>query len=1004
MREQNAKRIKSNGPVSILVHGGNQLSVGIAKTLMEQGGRVILVDEFNAQSKKVITELREVGDADFVDFKGIQSLFSQVHKVDYIFYFLHEYLNSYKTFSSKSFLDESSNLNLILKQVREFNAKFALVTTVKLNQDLSEHILNSKLSAPSPYSPIELQKYCETLVAEYRDKSKINARIIRIGTILGKGVENIDNDTVLELLQDSLNKTFLTIYGEGLDVHYLINLEDAVFGVLKLMFTQKTEGEVINLANNHDYTTLSLAYKLLELNPDILEIKFAPSKSKSLIPENYVPAPNATDYSWVQKINIEQTLLETLTNIDPAKSRKYSMRKGDEPEEKILSRSQRTSTRAGRVASVVFGPVSRGFDNLGSRIMYFKENISVKSIFTLVFSLVAIILTFYFLLLPFITIGIGGASMYFNSKKAYSSISKFEFERASKDLGDAKNAAEKVDKAVVTLKWIFDITKSDKTYDNVSKLVFASKYALQGSQALTQALEPLSMYVKEFEPAISIGDTTPTTTRDYRAYLKELKENAPGVTKASHDILIASQMISQLDVASFPKFSQKLLGNIKNTNSQILGQVEPLSKVIMFLPDLLGVDDRQTYLVLLQNPGELRSTGGWISSYAIISLDGGQIRELSVDDVYNAEGQLRIANKYFNSPVDLQRALGLSRWSLSLSNWSYNLSDVATNAQYFLSSLDPGLEFDGVFTLDTEVVKSLLTVWGGIEVPGETEKITADNLDAKIFELHSAFIPGQPVKATFLANLANETFVKLLSSDIGGYQQITSSILTSLNEKHIQVYLTNTQANRFMGEWGWSGDIQTKHINTPIPIEWNWGGNKANLYLERNHSLKINVISKDEVNYDYQVYFQNKSTNNVYPQGGYHNYMRILLPKGASVAEVKGFTNQNYSTYTQGGYRIVAGWVDVAARSTKSVSIKYSLAKTESTVSFPITQNSLGYLLSVTPFKQPGTGSDIIDITVTYPDSWATVTNEGLDRLGTSLTARYNISVEKTFDVLWKEK
>ena len=64
-----------------------------------------------------------------------------------------------------------------------------------------------------------------------------------------------------------------------------------------------------------------------------------------------------------------------------------------------------------------------------------------------------------------------------------------------------------------------------------------------------------------------------------------------------------------------------------------------------FLPEVLGVNERQRYLVLLQNESEIRSTGGWLTSYGIIGVEGGQIRELFVDDIYNADGTLRVQGK-----------------------------------------------------------------------------------------------------------------------------------------------------------------------------------------------------------------------------------------------------------------------------------------------------------------------------------------------------------------------
>ncbi|HVX92759.1 MAG TPA: NAD(P)-dependent oxidoreductase, partial [Candidatus Dojkabacteria bacterium] len=315
--ENKYTNIKVNTALSLIVHGSNEVGFQLAKTLLEQGGRVILVDKFDSNTKRLVTELKKLGEADFIDFHGLESLYKSINRIDYIFYLLNEN-DQEKNLTSKDFLEESNYLNQTLKSALKNNTKTSLITSIKLNKRLTETVSSLNVSAPSPYSTIELQKYCETLTAEYRDKSKLNVRILRLGTLLGEGIQNISDDVVNDLFKDSLQKGVLTIKGEGLDTHYLININDAVYGILKLTFADKTEGEVITLANNHEYTTLSIAYKLLEINGDIREIKFKDSDDNTPFSlANYTPATNAEKYGWQQNSTLEQSIVESLKAINP---------------------------------------------------------------------------------------------------------------------------------------------------------------------------------------------------------------------------------------------------------------------------------------------------------------------------------------------------------------------------------------------------------------------------------------------------------------------------------------------------------------------------------------------------------------------------------------------------------------------------------------------------------------------------------------------------------------
>lgn len=993
---------KNKGPVSLLIHGGNELSFGTAKTLLEQGGKVIIVDQFNLRNKEYIKQLKTIGSADFVDFKGLNQLLSNLPNIDYIFYFLHDYLTVSSPFSSKDFLEESNNLNNCLKTARDFSAKFALISTVLLNQELSSHILNSKLSAPLPYSPVELQKYCETLVAEYRDKSKINARIIRVGTIIGKGVEKIGDTSLLSLLEDFSSKTYLSIRGEGLDTHHLVNLNDAVYGVLKLTFSGKTEGEVITLANNREYTTLSLAYKLLELNPDLLEIKFLPQDKRELYySEHYIPAPNAEEFGWSQKVNLEQSMIDTISTLNPSKAKYLLTRKQSVQEE--TPRSSNVKTPAGTIFTKIFSPFAVIAQQISGSVKNIKSGFSLGSLLKSITIAIVSIALLYFVFSPLFGLIYGGTSLYFLSKKSYQQITALDFEGASTSMEKAYNTIKRTEDSFAKTRWVFHITNQKESYDNISQLLFASEYALSGAQGMTKALVPLSEYISQFEPAIDFSSNTPKSTRDFRIYLKELQDNSSSISKASYDILLASQLIKNVQVDKLPKMIQSPLVTLKTFNENIIEQISPLEKILTFLPDILGVDSRKTYLILFQNPAELRSTGGWISSYAILGIDGGQIRELKVDDVYNAEGQLRIAGKYFEAPKDMQVALGTTRWSLSLVNWDPDLSQVASSAEYFLSSLEPGTQFDGVITLDTELIKMLLSKWGGLEIPGEVDPITAENLDLKIFQIHSEFKPGESVKTTFLANLANKTIEKLLSGNVTEFQNVASVMLQGLNQKNIQISLKNKKANDFLSQNKWSGQISRENLSAPIPVEWNWGANKANMYLERNSSLNITIENKETITYDFEVFVKNKSTSNIYPQGNYENYFRIFLPQNASISSIKGYKGNQYTVTNQGRYKVVGGWFNTPIRSTQAFEIKYKLTN-DSLNYFPITTTSSEYIMNLDIFKQAGTFDDVYDIKINYPDSWSLSLADGFDRTLNTLTTRGVLKTPLSYQLIWKEK
>jgi hypothetical protein len=434
--------------------------------------------------------------------------------------------------------------------------------------------------------------------------------------------------------------------------------------------------------------------------------------------------------------------------------------------------------------------------------------------------------------------------------------------------------------------------------------------------------------------------------------------------------------------------------------NQITQAVNSINSVVSFIPDILGNTERKRFLIFLQNEGEIRSTGGWLSSYAIVGLEGGQIRELFVDDIYNAEGTLKVQNKTFTPPNSLVRALETTDYSFSLVNWDPDLYDVMLESENFVSALGKGDDLDGLITIDIGFIQKLLDHWGGIEVPGETELITSENIYSKIFEMHEDFTPGSNRKSTFLANLANETVTRLLSSTFSEYQSIVSVFEESLNEKHLQAVFKNSDATRFFDNHNWDGRLDSKYISAPIDIDWNWGANKANLYLRRDHSLDID-IEDTQITYTYEINVVNESTSNTYPQGDYTNYARIYIPSGAKVLNIEGIQNNEYDIYNEDGFKVVGGWFNTLAGDSNTLLLRYRVSKSDLGVYFPLVIQNDNVFFDLNIFKQPGTKKESYVLNINYPQDWNVIESNDLTSISNELNRRFDLVSDAEFEVSW---
>lgn len=989
-------KIKPQTPISIIVHGGNRLGYLTAKTLIEQGCYVIIIDKFDSTTKKYISELKKSELFDFFDFKGYSSLFKNIKRFDYLFYLLNETLTQ-QQFDSKEFLAHTKYLEESLTNTKKNKAKFALVTSLALNRELANRVNNTKLALPSPYSNIELQKYCETLTAEFKDKTDINVRILRIGTIVGKGVEKVSSPTIDSMLQDATQRAQITINGEGLDIHNLIHETDATYGILKLTFLERTKGEVITLANENNYTTLSLAYKLLELNTEAQSIRFLEDKNqKFLIQDLYVPAPHATRYDWIQQVSLEDALIEQLHTYYDQINKAWDIDGNLDSKKEKKENIKTTKTDLGQFLADLVNPI---------RVIIkkaFEKKPKPSSFLKTLAILASVAIATYFLIYPLIGTAIGLTIVNSSAKTLSNSFTNLEDNSSQVAIQRIEKNIDRISDNIGTLYWIFYITGQKDFYNNISQLILGTQYTIDGAQELLNATYPLAQYIKNFEPAVTFQSATATSTREYREYLELMEDNKYKLDEASYKISLASEIINQLNTNSFPKFLQDKVLEIKELITKVQGGTQTFKEAIRFLPDVLGVDGRKRYLILFQNESELRSTGGWLTSYGIIGIEGGQIREIFVDDIYNVEGALRTQGKRYTPPRSMSNALELKEWPFSLVNWSPDLSETHMASEQYIRDLGKGNTLDGIITIDISVVQKLLDKWEGIEVPGETQLITSENIYSKIFDMHREFSPGSSAKSTFLANLANEMVKKLLSLKITELMDLQDVLQESLDEKHLQINLRNTDALNFFSSRNWAGTLDSKYNDSPLAIDWNWGGNKANLYIDKSYNLSIDVKDTDTIDFTYSISAENNSNSNIYPEGDYINYQRIYIPSDAKILRISGIKDNEYDIYRESGFKVIGGWFNIPIKTTATLEISYRLERDSNNKNFPIQIEDSTVFFDVNIFKQAGEKKHAYVLDINYPSTWVLDNPGGLNSISSQLSSRFELAKDIEFPIVLK--
>lgn len=420
--------------------------------------------------------------------------------------------------------------------------------------------------------------------------------------------------------------------------------------------------------------------------------------------------------------------------------------------------------------------------------------------------------------------------------------------------------------------------------------------------------------------------------------------------------------------------TSKYLDEIKST-------VSLSNKASGLLPEFLGLDGkRREYLVLLQNENELRPTGGFIGSYAILSFEKGKLINFEIKDVYEADGQLK---GHVEPPEEIKNYLGEAGWFMRDANWNADFSQTSKDLQWFLEK-ETGRKVDGVIGLNLEVIKTILETTGEIFVPDFNEKINKDNLyEQAEFYAETKFFPGSTQKASFLGGLGKQLFEEVKNLKTDKMALLYKGIINLLGKNEIQVYLNQKRGEELLSNLGWSGTLYKGKCNSDkcyadylFLVEANFGVNKANYFLYRNIEQSIN-ISNNSVDRILKINYENTAKNTAWPGGDYKNYLRVYLPTNITLGQIslvdandpnskKIYNNSEIKVIDTNDKREVGLLVMVPVNSKRILQIEYSSPiNLDSATQNDKNNNTFSYLNYIQ--KQSGFGNTGLVTLVSFP-------------------------------------
>ncbi|MCP4542490.1 MAG: DUF4012 domain-containing protein [Chloroflexi bacterium] len=261
-------------------------------------------------------------------------------------------------------------------------------------------------------------------------------------------------------------------------------------------------------------------------------------------------------------------------------------------------------------------------------------------------------------------------------------------------------------------------------------------------------------------------------------------------------------------------------------------------------PDLLGIDELRTYLVLVLNEDELRPGGGFITGVGEVRVEAGQVLTMTFRDSYSADD---FTQPYPAPPEPFRRYMGIELWVFRDSNWS---PDFPTAARKAISLYRPGYDVsvDGVVAIDQRAVQAVVNAIGPLTIAGEDEPVDGSTLMAYI---RDAWTPDDGTtdggwwqrRKSFMGLIANAAWERVQTGQVD-WAALAQAIMRLLEQKHVLIYMEHPDAAAMLAEMNWDGAMpkeQAEKKDFLMVLDANMGYNKTNRRVKETITYQIDL-------------------------------------------------------------------------------------------------------------------------------------------------------------------
>jgi dTDP-glucose 4,6-dehydratase len=300
---------------AVVTGGAGFLGSHLCERLLEEGHRVVCVDNFLTGSRKNIAHLESKDEFRLLEH-DVSIPFEIEEDVDYVLHFASPASPiDYLELPIQTLKVGSLGTHNALGLCKAKNARILLASTSEVYGDPLIHPQpESYWGNVNPVGPRgvydEAKRFAEAMVMAYHRYHGLETRIVRIFNTYGPRMRPRDGRVVPAFIQQAFAGEPLSVFGDGSQTRSFCFVDDLIEGIYRLLLSDRTEPT--NIGNPHEMTILQFAERIKALTESTSAIEFKP------LPEDdpKIRQPDITlakkHLGWEPQVSLDEGLGKTI--------------------------------------------------------------------------------------------------------------------------------------------------------------------------------------------------------------------------------------------------------------------------------------------------------------------------------------------------------------------------------------------------------------------------------------------------------------------------------------------------------------------------------------------------------------------------------------------------------------------------------------------------------------------------------------------------------------------